>query len=279
MRTRFKFHCHRTLGAVAIIGFAPLVVAQTDLHPLHPAYVDEMESGSWSFDTIVGIEQEPTYAGSKNYETELDGNVRATYKDARGSRYELSIGEIRSTFDLNDCWTFQLKLEYEESRDAEEEPILAPLKPVDSTLEAELIFAYRRGKNYYFFDFQPDILGKGKGLVYFLGADKSLIWPDTPWRADLRFDVSFGDDEHMMTEFGISPMDSLASGYDPYNPGGGLKSTTASILGQRTINDRWSAIAGLEVEHYFSKASDSPLIRDFGSRSTYELSLDAMFRF
>ncbi|MEM7049533.1 MAG: MipA/OmpV family protein [Acidobacteriota bacterium] len=265
----------RVLFALLILTALP-TFAQPERNPASPWYLQE--SGRWwDVEIFLGVELEPDYAGSDDSEIEPDAGVRALFRDAKGNRYILSLGEASAIFDLGPKTAFQVTFEYEEGRE-NENAALAEFDEVRDTLEAQLSLFRRFGNSWAGAVFQPDILDRGKGLVYFLAlghdraiGERMLLSP--------RVDVSWGDSEHMFTEFGISAPVAEASGLAPYEPGGGLKSATLGTGLRYDFSRRWSLLADLEVEHYFGRAADSPLIRDEGSATTFEGAFGVLFRF
>ena len=225
----------------------------------------------WTFDGFLGSESEPDYAGSDDSEVEPDLFLRALYEDGRQHRYFVSLGELGAWWHLADGWTLGTVLEYEQGRDNENEA-LNGFEDVDDTLEGQFTLARRLGDFTLAAVVQPDLLNRGKGLVLFggLGYDRML---GDRWRLALATDISTGDAEHMEGEFGISQAASAASGLTPYAPGAGLKSTTLGVGLERFFGSGWSVFCGAELEYYFSRAADSPLIQDEGSDLTYELGL------
>ena len=225
----------------------------------------------WTFDFALGFESEPDYAGSDDNEVEPDAFARALYEDAGSNRYFLSLGELGAWWRLGQTWTLGTVFEYEEARDNENEA-LQGFEEVDATVEAQITLAKRLGDFTLAGVLQPDVLDRGKGFVTFLGLSYDQMLSER-WRFGATADVSFGDAEHMATEFGISAADSAASGLDPYNPSAGLKSSTLGIQLEHSFSPGFSFLLGLELEHYFSRASDSPLISQEGSDTTYEASI------
>ncbi|MEM7482842.1 MAG: MipA/OmpV family protein [Acidobacteriota bacterium] len=277
MRTRIV----SCLCFVSLSLVAPPLLAQPERNPQSPWYLQERDRW-WDVEIFLGVESEPDYAGSDDSEVEPDADIRALFRDRKGNRYILSLGQVSGIFDLSPRTALQITLEYEEGRDREN-PALAEFEEVRDTLEGQISLFRRFGNTYLAGVLQPDILGRGKGLVTFLAlghdraiGEKVLLSP--------RIDVSWGDSEHMRTEFGISAAVAAASGLAPYEPGGGLKSATAALglrydFSRQGSSRKWSLLADLEVEHYFSKAADSPLIRDAGSDVTYEAAFGVLFRF
>ncbi|MDQ8180394.1 MipA/OmpV family protein [Pelagicoccus sp. SDUM812005] len=269
----------KRLSSVSIAALAFNAYSQTDLNDLSLASESIMQDSQWTFELMAGIEHEPTYAGSKNYESEPNANIRASYRSKNGNLYQFGLGEAKATFPLSENWFAQVIFEYEEGRDADEEPILKGLTPVPSTIEGELILAYRRNNKYLYAHLQPDVLGRGKGLVYFIGGGMDFATEDGKWSLDTRFDIAWGNSEYMMTEFGISSKDAAATGYQAYTPGAGSKSTTLDLTVQRRLTEHWSLIGGASVECYFSKAKESPLIKTYGDSTSTEFGLGVIYHF
>ncbi len=114
--------------------------------------------------------------------------------------------------------------------------------------------------------------------MWFAGAGKQ--WSLSANRViTLVGDLSWGDDEHMDTEFGLSASDGALLGLAPYAPEGGIKSSTLSATLEWMPRDRWSFIASLETEFYFDEAADSPLLDELGSAVTVEVEVGVLYRF
>ena len=246
-------------------------------NPMSPWFLSDAERW-WHVDGLVGAELEPDYVGSDDSETEASGFVRALFKDRFGNRYALGIEEVGAVFYFGERWALGIDLEYEEGRETENAD-LRGLPDGETTLEGEFSLYRRFGNGYATAVVQPDLLGRGKGLVYFVGYAYDHLTPSERWLISPRIDVSWGDDEHMQTEFGLTPEQAEIIGQSEYTPGGGLKSTTVGLMVQRFFGRRWSLLASVEAEHYFSKAADSPLIAELGSDLNFEATIGAYFRF
>ena len=155
----------------------------------------------WTYDVVLGFESEPDYAGSDDNTSEADLLARALYEDEAGHRYFASIGEAGAWWRLDDDWVLGTVLEFEPGRD-NENPALQGLAEQEDTIEGQITLARRFGDFTLAGVLQPDALGRGKGFVTFaaLGYDKML---GDSARLYSTVDVSFGDAEHMSTEFGI----------------------------------------------------------------------------
>ncbi|MEM7585511.1 MAG: MipA/OmpV family protein [Acidobacteriota bacterium] len=261
----------------AMIISEPALAGGPEENPLSPWYLSDADRW-WHIDGLLGVELEPDYIGSDDSEVEPNGFVRALFKDRHGNRYTVATGEVGAAFYFGERWALTVDLELEEGRETENED-LQGLPDGETTLEGEFALFRRFGDGYGFAVFQPDLLDRGKGLVYFIGYGYDFLSDSGKWLLSPRIDVSWGDDEHMQTEFGLTPEQAAIIGQVPYSPGGGLKSTTAGLLVKRSFGRRWSLLASLDAEYYHSKASDSPLLDVLGSEINFEAGLGLFFRF
>ena len=248
-----------------------------EANPQSPWYLSDAERW-WHVDGLVGAELEPDYIGSDDSEAEASGFVRALFKDRSGNRYTVGIEEAGAVFYFGERWALGIDLENEEGRETENAD-LRGLPDGESTLEGEFSLYRRFGNGYATIVFQPDLLDRGKGLVYFVGYAYDHLSASGRWLLSSRIDLSWGDDEHMQTEFGLTPTQAEILGQPVYTPGGGLKSTTFGLLAKWTFSRRLSLLTSIEAEHYFSKAGDSPLINTLGTDLTFEATLGLYFRF
>ena len=263
-------------AVVVMIGLALPAEARLERNPFSVWYLADAESW-WYADLVLGVGVEPDYPGSDDVDAELGGLVRLTFLDPWSNRYALSLDTVSATFDLGESWNLQLALEIEDPRE-NDNPALEGFEERDTTLEGEVTLSHRWGDGFVYGKFQPDLLGRGKGLVYFVGGGVDL--DPTDWlRLALTLDLSLADGEHMRTEFGISERDAEASGLPRYRPSGGLKSVTAGLVAEATVWGPFGVFAGGELEYYFPEASDSPLIDRFGSEITGEALVGVRFHY
>ena len=249
------------------------------LNPGGPWYGLNFESG-WDFDVGIGFEYEPAYAGSDEYSSEPDVTARALYRTENGHRYVVSLGEIGVIYSLSPDWQFLAFLEYEEGRDDEDDATLTGMDDIDSTIEGQFTLARRFNNVTLYGALQPDLLGDAdKGLVWFVGAGYDWLSEDRRWRANTTVDISGADGEYMRTEFGVTPEESVRTGYSSFRPGSGLKSLTWNVGAERYFSDRFSVLFSVDTELYLDDAADSPLVAAEGTDVTYEASVLLRYRF
>lgn len=248
-------------------------------NPLSPWYALDQPTG-WHFDLGIGLGQEPTYAGSANTAGEASILAQALYRTESGHRYYLGLGELGGLFSIGPNTQFSAFLEFEEGRDAADDPALTGLNAIDATVEGQFMLARRFGNTSVFAVLQPDLLGKAnKGLVWFVGAGHDVFLANNRWRLASRIDISGANAEYMRTEFGITQQEATQTNYSQYQPGGGLKSVSVGLSAEYYFSKRFSVLGSFEAERYLSKAADSPLIAGPGKATTFESSVLLRWRF
>lgn len=266
------------LAALSWLHTKPTHASDQENHTSGPWYLADQQKG-WYFDGTIGFENEPTYAGSDKYASEADISARAIYRTQTGHRYFINLGELGAIFQFSPDLIVQTVLEYEEAREVEEDNTLAGLNEGEATLEGQITIARRFGNFTLGAVLQPDLLSRGKGLVTFLAAsyDKTLLSDKLHLHTGI--DFSWGDDEHMQTEFGITDAEASNTNFASYSPGAGYKSTTLNLGLEYWITSKVSLLAITEMELYASNASESPLLADEGSDTTYEAALALRYSF
>ncbi len=250
---------------------------------LLPWYADATpetaEKKRWVID--VGFEAgfEPDYVGSDDNELEVFPYAAVHLRITDDLRLRALPFVIAGVWDLSDRTAVQLVFEYEEGREATETKDLDLLENGEDTIEAELSMIQRVGKaGFVYATYQPEILDRDKGVVWFVGAGYQFS-PTNRWLITPVIDLSWGDGEHMQTEFGLSPDDAAVLGLDPYRASGGLKSSTATLNLQWDWTDRIALVGSAGVEYYFQEAADSPLLDELGSRVGAEIELGLIYTF
>ncbi len=84
-----------------------------------------------------------------------------------------------------------------------------------------------------------------RGDNFALGGFASTTWASGPY---------------MQSFFGVTPAQSLTSGYGVYIPGSSFKDATFGLNGNYRISDRWALVADVSYERLIAKAAESPLV-------------------
>jgi len=250
------------ISSTHISSYAEMIMSDV---PSGAYYLSEAESG-WYYDAYIGLGSEPTYAGSKQRESEIEANARAFYVTKNGDRYYLSLGELGGYWQLNKDLQFIAFLEYEEGRESSDDDILTGFDEVRSTLEGQFFLVQRWGNTYASIALQPDLLDRGKGLVWFAAIGHDFFIQEN-FRFSVVADISGANSTYMNTEFGVSQKESDISELSYYQPSSGLKSFSTSFEAEYKMDKNWSLLSSVEWEYYLDAAADSPLIKDVGDKN------------
>ncbi len=232
----------------------------------------------WSYTLSGGAEYEPTYVGSDNYVTELSYGAEARYTVSPQLQWVIALGGAGVQYRFDDKSSVAISLEYEPGRDSDEEPILDPFDTIEDTWEIQAMYFREVGLIDVGVGFQQDLLGKGKGLVGFLGAQYDHDVTDR-LSFNTSLALSFADSEHMNTEVGITNAVAAASGLDGYKTDGGYKSTTLNVGFDYLMTERATFYSEMSVELYGSKIADSPLVSQLGSDTNTSLEVGIRYDF
>jgi len=232
----------------------------------------------WKFEIEIGAEREPTYVGSKKYNTEADFGLKATYTAPNETQWFVSTGGLGVLVPISRDYELSFELEYEPGRSNSDDPILMGFPKMKDTWELQAILTRQFGDISVGGGLQQDILGNGKGLVGFFGAGYSRQLTER-----LRFrsllDASFANAKHMNTEVGVSAATSTATGLAAYKASGGYKGTSLSLGLDYEVSKRATLFADFSVEGYGSNIANSPLVRLHGDKVTTEMGAGVRFAF
>ena len=233
------------------------VRADTTKNPTGPWYMQDYNESSWRIDGLVGLSAQPTFPGSDETETGFAPFVRYMVKDKYNNRYAIYPLGISGSFDLSDNLNFSLQLEYEAGGDGESADFEG-LDEIEDTIDGNFLLSYRWGSSYIYASLQPDVLGKGKGLVWFYGG--GYDWQiNKSFALRTKLGLTGGDNTHMDTEFNITSEESARTGLKVYDPEGGVKNIEFSVQAEYTHNKYWSIFSATQLENYLGEAADSPL--------------------
>ena len=275
---------HRAAWAACLVTglftFADSAAAETG-HPFAgnrtlPWYLDQQHG--WQLDLGVELGWEPDYVGSDDNAFEAFPNLVLHYVANDDWRFRLTPETFAFVRDLGQQTLVQLVLELEEGRQASESEDLRALADGRDTVEAEVSLLRRFGSAFAYATWQPEIRDRDKGVVYFIGAGwQTRLGPRLLLTPTL--DLSWGDGEHMRTEFGLTAADAALLNVQPYDADGGLKSSTFTLNAQWDPTPRLSLQASAGVEYYFDNAADSPLIEELGTRAGFEVEVTLLYAF
>ncbi|MGT2476577.1 MipA/OmpV family protein [Paraburkholderia terrae] len=75
------------------------------------------------------------------------------------------------------------------------------------------------------------------------------------------FDAKLGDAKFNQTYFGVTPTQSVASGFNRYTPGSGIYAYSLTMTWDHMLDKHWSTEAVLSATRYTNKAAESPIVQ------------------
>lgn len=214
---------------------------------------------SWDFRLGVGFESEPTYQGSDKNDTEADPYFVAAYRAAWGNVF-LTGGGLGFSRMLTDNFGIALQLESEDTREIDDDPRLAGLGDQDEEIELEITGRYLLGN--WSAGASVAAATGDKGVVWFLGGGYTWRMANDRLFVTVGADISGSTADNQRTDFGITQLQSDASGYPVYTPDGGLKSFGLNVSAEYQLNERWFLYSQIDYERLLGDVANSPLVFD-----------------
>ena len=200
----------------------------------------------------AGGAMRPAYEGAKGYEFNPTGFFSLHYLRLPG------LGEVKKErpdqgFSIGPSFRYVYK------RDSADNPELLGLINVDAAFELGGRVAYQWNL------FRPWLavrygLGGHDGFVAETGIDLRFR-PTAITEVSVGPRASFATAEYMRTYFGVTPAESVTSGLNAYNPGGGIKGVGAEFSGRYEFTPQWALVGTAFYERLIGDAADSPIVK------------------
>jgi len=235
---------------VASLGMTPFAHAQ------YPVVKDEGDG--WTVELGLGVEREPTFAGSDDTTTEADPLINASWKQGPNLWFTTGsdIGYYRQ---LSERWQVGGSVGLEEGRDEDDDEALTGLGNIDDTTEFRLDLLYGLTRQLTV-GARIMTAGAGKDEVLFVGGRYEFDTGNDKLELSLTGDLSYATAEHLRTEFGVTQAQAARSGYAVYQPGSGLKSVGLSLAGRYWFTNQWFGFGEISYEKFGSAGKDSPFV-------------------
>ena len=145
-------------------------------------------------------------------------------------------------------------------REPGDDPALAGLGEIDRAYELGAKASYTGGPVTGYmalrkgFGGHDGVVGEA-GVKYRTDAsDRLSLWSG--------LELGYGDDSYNQTYFGIGAADATASGYAPYDAGGGINRVAAKLEARYSLNENTAILGEIEYGRLIGDAGDSPLVQD-----------------
>ncbi|MBQ0932020.1 MipA/OmpV family protein [Ideonella alba] len=252
------------LHALALAGLASL------LAPASHAADDE---GHFSYQVGLATAWKPSYAGSDNYDVSARpviglrwGRFRLTSSQANliegpsdGSRAPgASVSLVEST-----RWSSGLALRYDKGRFASDDPRLAALPEVRSTLRARLYGRYALegeadDQRAISAALSSDLLGRDGGVTLSVDLSRRVaLSPTLRWTQGIGLGAA--DATYMRSHHGVPAASAPAAGLPAYNPGAGLTDVHVGTGLTWRVHPNWRLGGTVGLTYMLGPAATSPL--------------------
>lgn len=250
---------------------------EAPLFPL-PFTPDFTRGGGWGFALGLGVEFENAYAGSDEYEFEVDPAVAIQWR--KGNHLFSWEGlELSWTTRPADQWYFQVDLGLDGEREDSDsdDGRLDGLEDRDDefTGTAEVRYAFdSEWRNYV--GTRISAGDSDFGAVGFLFAGHRFGARHDGGGTEAFLFATFANSNNLNREFGVSPSESAASGLAPTDLRSGFRSAGLRLVDRRLVTDYMQVVTGFEFQHFGTKVQSSPIARE---DYALELELAVVFHF
>jgi outer membrane scaffolding protein for murein synthesis (MipA/OmpV family) len=229
-----------------------------------PSVFDFTRGGGWGIALGAGVEYEAAYDGSDEYEFELDPAGAIQWRTGNHLVFWEGM-ELGWRGRVADVWLVQAGGRYEGGLepDDSEDGALDGLEKRDSHIVGFLETRRSVGD-----DWRNWIGGRvmggesGFGWLGVVAAGHRFGDQVDGSGTEVYVFSTFGTDEFINKDFGVSAADSEASGLAEIDLDGGYRSTGINLIHRRYLTEHIHLIAAAEAELYSSDIGDSPIARD-----------------
>jgi MipA family protein len=247
------------------------------LFPL-PFTPDFTRGSGWGVALGLGVEYEAAYAGSDEYEFELDPAGAIQWRTGN-HLFSWEGLELSWTTRQKDQWYFQVELGLDGEREASDsdDGRLDGLDERDDefTGSGEVRYAFD-GEWRNYIGTRISVGDSDFGAMGFLFAGHRFGSRQDGGGTEAILYARFGDSNNLNRDFGVSPSEAASSGLAETDLDGGYRSTGLRIVDRRFLTEHIQIVSGLEFDYYSNDVRDSPIAReDFA----VELELAMLYHF
>ncbi len=259
----------RGIFAAIIVGLATIVTAQGQdaefkaLVPL-PSVLDFTRGDGWGVALGVGVEYETAYDGSDEYEFEIDPAGAIQWRTGNHLFFWEGM-ELGWRGRIADVWLVQAGARYEDGLepDDSEDGNLDGFEERDSHLVGFLEVRRAFGQDWRNWIGARAMGGETDfGWLGVLAAGHRFGDRLDGTGTEMFIFSTFGTDDFITKDFGVTAADSVASGLPETELDGGYRSTGVTLIDRRYLTRNIHLIAQAGAELYSNDIQDSPVARE-----------------
>lgn len=250
--------------AVIVIGLIPAHAEdESPLFPM-PFTPDFTRGGGWGFALGLGIEYENAYAGSDEYEFELDPALAIQWRTGN-HLFSWEGLELSWTTRLKDQWYVQVDLGLDGEREADDsdDGRLDGLDERDDAITGtgEVRYAFSgEWRNYV--GTRISVGDSDFGTLMFLFVGHRFGDRQDGGGTEVFLYSTFASSDNLNREFGVSASEAVTSGLAEADLDAGYRSSGMRLVDRRFVGEHVQIVSGLEFQYYSSDVRDSPIARE-----------------
>ena len=255
-----------TTIVTALTAINLTAVQAEDGAPLFPLpFTPDFTRGSgWGVALGAGVEYETVYAGSDEYEFEVDPALAIQWRTGN-HLFSWEGLELSWTTRQNDRWYIQIDLGLDGEREEgdSEDGRLDGLDERDDEFTGTCDVRYaldEEWRNYV--GTRVSVGDSDFGTLGFIFAGHRFSSRQDGGGTEAFLYAKFGDSNHLNREFGISPSEAAVSGLEETDLDGGHRSSGLRLVDRRFASEHIQIVSGLEFEYYSNDVQDSPIARE-----------------
>jgi outer membrane scaffolding protein for murein synthesis (MipA/OmpV family) len=204
-----------------------------------------------------GVSEQPTFMGSKRYQTEPSAILDIRYKD----EFFLSDGEgIGVNLLHGEGFRAGVALGYDIGRDTHDDPRIRQLPNVAFAPEPKVFAQYFLFPVVLTADLKKGI-GGNDGIVGDVGAYIPIpLNKDRSWLVFAGPTLTLADGRYMNSYFGVSDYSSRLSGLRDFTANGGFTNAGVGATNLYMMGDHWVIVSNLAYRRLLGDAARSPII-------------------
>jgi outer membrane protein len=264
-----------TLLAGAALGLAPLPAAgQRAIERGETIAAPAPQAWSLTLGALAAVR--PDYQGSDDYDPFAAPLIDLRFRDRffLSSRDGIGVTAIRvGGFAVGPL------LRYQFGRDQDDNAALRGLGDVGGTVEVGVFLNWRSGPWVINANAVQGLNGGGhRGATAFvsLGYGERL---SEAWSYSFGPSLAWASDSYMQAFFGVTPEQSLRSGYAPFSAGAGIRNVGFAATLTWRVAERTAVTALAEVSELLGDAADSPIVDRAGAATQGFAGLALSYRF
>lgn len=241
-----------------------------------PSVPDVTDGDGWTVSLGAGFEYEAEYDGSDDYGIEAEP-VFVVQRRQDNQMLFLEGQELGWRGRLSDVWLLQGGLRFEGGREESEAPELAGLGDVDDELVGMVEARRALGSSWRNWGAVRLMAGDSDiGTLAVAALGHTFAGRRDGMGVDVFAFVTFGSEEFINRDFGVTAEQSQNSGLPETVLDGGYRSAGIQAVGRWRFGERWQMQAEAGYEQYNSDIADSPIALDDYEA---EVGLNLMYRF